>query len=69
MIVAQGNIKDEHNWNFSIKGSKGYAGRMKGAGEAQIRASIPISGKLKPRGKVGAECGTRRAGEAEGSDL
>lgn len=42
---------------------------MKGAGEAQIRASVPISGKLKPRGKVGAECGARWEGEAGGSDL
>ncbi len=37
--------------------------------EAQIRASIPVSGKLRPRDRLGAEHGARGEGEAEGSAL
>lgn len=50
MIVDEGNIKDD----ISVKCSMCYAGKIKCAREAQVRASGPISGKLRPKGNVRA---------------
>lgn len=50
MVVAEENIKSE----LSIYYSMCYTSRIKGIMEAQIGASGPVSGKLRSKGRVGA---------------